>query len=72
MKTIFQIVNSFDLFHNSFQNEDRIEVTEEDILTESRQLTMAVKAAQLDDYPESHSLRQNIQLAGHILTTEYV
>nr|XP_022286977.1 uncharacterized protein LOC111099804 [Crassostrea virginica]XP_022286978.1 uncharacterized protein LOC111099804 [Crassostrea virginica] len=37
------------------KNEDGIEVTDEDILTEIHHLTMAVKAAQLDDYPESHS-----------------
>ena len=42
------------LFHILFQNEDGVEVTDEDILTEIHHLTMAVKAAQLDDYPESH------------------
>ena len=52
----FSIANSSDLFHNLFRNEDRIEVTDEDILTEIHHLTMAVKAAQLDDYPESHSV----------------
>ena len=52
----FSIANSSDLFYNLFQNEDRIEVTDEDILTEIHQLTMAVKAAQLDDYPESHGV----------------
>nr|XP_022303825.1 uncharacterized protein LOC111111255 isoform X2 [Crassostrea virginica]XP_022303826.1 uncharacterized protein LOC111111255 isoform X2 [Crassostrea virginica]XP_022303827.1 uncharacterized protein LOC111111255 isoform X2 [Crassostrea virginica] len=35
-------------------SKDRIEVTDEDILTEIHHLTMAVKAAQLDDYSESH------------------
>ena len=44
------------IFHILFQNEDRIEVTDEDIQTEIHYLTMAVKAAQLDDYPESHSV----------------
>ncbi|XP_078318909.1 uncharacterized protein LOC111100086 [Crassostrea virginica] len=37
------------------KNEDGVEVTDEDIQTEIHHLTMAVKAAQLDDYPESHS-----------------
>ena len=44
------------IFHILFQNEDGVEVTDEDILTEIHHLTMAVKAAQLDDYPESHSV----------------
>ena len=42
------------IFHILFQNEDGVEVTDEDILTEIHHLTMAVKAAQFDDYPESH------------------
>ena len=56
IKTFFSIKDSSDLFHILFQNEDTIEVTDEDILTEIHHLTMAVKAAQLDDYPESHSV----------------
>ena len=56
------IANSSDLFCNLFQNEDRIEVTDEDILTEIHHLTMAVKAAQLDDYQESHGVSYTVRV----------
>ena len=50
------------IYHILFQNEDGVEVTDEDIQTEIHHLTMAVKAAQLDDYPESHSVSYTVHV----------
>lgn len=44
-----------------FQNNDMKDVTDENILSEIHHLTMAVKAAQLEEFPDSYTDRIDVE-----------